>query len=266
MYSAQAIRIVLILPVFFLLFVFQALGNIVVLNGLTHETTSEAGETYREKIQIQNVGTETRSVKVYVRDYWYSFSGESRHDEPGTQDRSNANWIKFSPTLLTLKPNEKAEVSYEVTTPQDNALTGTYWSVIMVEGIVPQDTTASSGVKILTAIRYAVQVVTNIGNTGTRDLQFVGLELAEQEGVNVLNVAVENTGQRILKPELNIELFNDQGESLGVFKAERRKTYPTTSILLEIPLAGIKPGEYNAVLVANCDEDHIFGTNITLEI
>ncbi|MDX8338297.1 hypothetical protein SLH46_03810 [Draconibacterium sp. IB214405] len=252
---------------FMLITVAKGFANIVILNGLTHENSAEAGESYRGGIQVQNSGTEPRSIKVYQKDYWYSFSGESRHDEAGTLARSNAAWIKSSPTLLTLQPDETAMIDFEVTVPGIDTLKGTYWSVIMVEGIEPQDTVASAGMKIHTAIRYAVQVITNIGNTGKRDLQFLGLELTPGENkTQVLNVAIENTGERILKPELNLEIFNADGESIGVFKAERRKTYPTTSILLKLPLEGVKPGEYAAVLIADCDEDNIFGTNITLEL
>ncbi|WP_319500702.1 hypothetical protein [uncultured Draconibacterium sp.] len=257
------------IPVFFFtcMIVGNSNANIVILNGLTHENNAETGEGYRGGIQVQNAGTEPRSVRVYQRDYWYSFTGESRHDEAGTLDRSNAAWINYSPRLLTLQPNETVVVDFEVTVPSVDTLKGTYWSVIMVEGIQPQDTAASTGVKIHTAIRYAVQIITNIGNTGKRDLQFLGLELtADENETQVLKVAIENVGERILKPELNLELFNADGESIGVFKAERRKTYPTTSILLSLPLEGVKPGEYAAVLVADCDEDNIFGTNLTLEL
>ena len=137
----------------------------------------------------------------------------------------------------------------------------------MVEGIVPPDTTAATGgVKINTAIRYAVQVITNIGETGTKDLQFLGLELAKDGEQNVLHVAVENTGERILRPEMNLELFNSDGVSMGVFKTERRKVLPQTSITSTVRMKGIQPGSYTAILVADCDEDHVFGTNILLEI
>jgi len=251
----------------FLLLSIQAGANILVLNGLTHETISQAGGNYRERIEIQNSGTEKKDVRIYIRDYWFSYSGESRHDDPGTLERSNASWIRFSPELLTLEPNEKGYVDFEVNVPQNDSLKGTYWSVIMVEGIVPPDTTASSGgVKINTAIRYAVQIITNIGETGKRDLQFAAMELIQDGDQKVLNVALENTGEYILKPETSIELFDSEGNSVGVFKADRRKTFPGTSITASIILEGIKPGLYTAILVADCDEDHVYGTNLSLEI
>ncbi len=257
-----------ILP-FVLLFFFAQFvnANIVILNGLTHENTVQTGEIYRGAIQIQNTADTQKSVRVYLRDYWFSYTGESKHDPPGTLERSNAEWITFTPELLTLEANEITTIDFEVKIPDDNELNGTYWSVLMVEGIVPPDTSDfSSGVTIRTAIRYAVQIVTNIGNSGSSDLQFAGLELLKQDENNVLDVIIENVGERVLRPEVSIELFDESGNSVGTIKEERRKTYPGTSIKVSLILEGIKPGNYTAILVADCDEDHIFGTNLSLEI
>ena len=242
-------------------------ANIVILNGLTHENTAQPGENYRGYIQIQNTADSEKSVRVYLRDYWFSYTGESKHDPPGTLERSNSDWITFAPELMTLNPNEIATIDFEVKIPDNEELKGTFWSVLMVEGIVPPDTTNySSGVTIRTAIRYAVQIVTNIGNSGTSDLRFAGLELSKQDENNILNVVIENTGERLLRPEVSIELFDETGNSAGVLKEERRKTFPGTSIKVSLVLEGIKPGNYTAILVADCDEDHIFGTNLSLEI
>ena len=82
----------------------------------------------------------------------------------------------------------------------------------------------------------------------------------------MLHVALKNTGERMLRPELAVELFDAEGNSLGVVKAERRKTYPGTSVLIALELKGIKPGNYNGVLVADCENDHVFGTNVSFEI
>lgn len=242
-------------------------ANIVVLNGLTHENQSRPGETYRGSIQIQNTANKQKSVRVYLRDYWFSHTGESKHDPAGTLPRSNGPWISYSPELATLGPNETTTISFDVAVPDNDSLAGTYWSVIMVEGITPPDTSnANTGVTINTAIRYAVQVITNIGNTGKSDIQFLGLQLAKQQEKNVLDVVIENTGERILKPEMSLELFDDAGNTVAVIKAEKRKTFPGTSIRVQLILEGIEPGNYNGVLIADCSEDNVFGTNLSLEI
>lgn len=245
---------------------FVSHANIIVLNGLTHENEAQPGETYRGTIQIQNASEKTRSVRIYQRDYWFSCTGESKHDPAGTSERSNAGWISFNPELVELGPNETSTINFEVMIP-GGSLSGTYWSVIMVEGIVPPDTTGySSGVTINTAIRYAVQIVTNIGETGTSDVQFLGMELGKEEETTLLHVALENTGERMLRPELILELFDEAGNSLGIVKADKRKTFPGTSVMITLRLEGIKPGNYNGVLVADCDDDHVFGTNVSFEI
>jgi hypothetical protein len=242
-------------------------ANIVILNGLTHENTAQTGESYRGSIQLQNTANAQKSVQIYLRDYWFAHTGESKHDPPGTMERSNAAWITFTPELITLEAGEIATVDFEVKIPDQQELKGTYWSVIMVEGIVPPDTSNfTSGVTIRTAIRYAVQIVTNIGNSGTSDLQFAGLELSKQNDTNVLQVILENTGERVLRPEVSIELFDESGNSVGTIKEGRKKTFPGTSIKTALVLEGIKPGSYTAILVADCDEDHNFGTNLSHEI
>jgi len=253
-----------------LLLIFPVLfsnASIVVLNGLTHENVAQKGESYRGTIQLQNTENSEKDVQVYLRDYWFSYTGESKHDPPGTMQRSNANWITFTPELMTLKPNEIATIDFEVNVPDNDSLKGTYWSVIMVEGIIPPDTTNyQSGVTIRTAIRYAIQIVTTLGETGTSDLQFMGLERAKQNSADVINVVVGNTGERILKPEMSIELFDETGNSVGIFKAGRKKTFPDTTVKITLVLEGVKPGNYTGVLVADCDEEHIYGTNLTIEI
>lgn len=137
----------------------------------------------------------------------------------------------------------------------------------MVEGIIPPDTTkVNKGVTINTAIRYAVQIVTDIGKTGVFDIQFLGFEISKKDQNNFLNVVIENTGERQLRPEIALELFDEKGNSEGLIKSERRKTFPGTSIMTSLNLEGIKPGKYSGVLVADCDEDHVFGTNVSFEI
>lgn len=242
-------------------------GSIVVLNGLSHENTAQPGEIYRGTIQIQNTGNVEKSARIYLKDYWFSYTGETKHDEAGTLPRSNGSWITYNPELLTLEGGETKTIDFEVRVPDIDSLKGTYWSVIMVEGITPPDTTKKEmGVTINTAIRYAVQIVTNIGNTGESDMEFVGLELSKEDDTNVLLVAVENVGQRILKPEMNLELFDDSGNSVAVIKSEKRKTFPGTSVTSTLYLKDVKPGNYNGVLVADCGEDRIYGTNLTIEL
>lgn len=263
----KSTQIVISLIFMLVLLATEASSSIVILNGLTHENSVQPGNSYRGTIQIQNVGKSQKNVKVYLKDYWYSFTGESKHDPGGTLPRSNANWIRYNPELLTLDSAEVATIDFEVNVPDNDSLRGTYWSVIMVEGIVEVDTTnRQQGVRINTAIRYAIQVISNVGTEGNSDLQFLGMELQKEDSLNHLNVAIENTGEWILRPEMSLELFDEQGNSVANIKGESRKTLPGTSVLSTLVLENIQAGKYTGVLVANCGNDRLYGTNLSLDI
>lgn len=263
----KTLKAIIFTTIFAFLTVSVSNANIVVLNGLTHENRGQPGETYRGTIQIQNIGKREKSARIYLKDYWFSYAGESKHDPAGTMERSNAKWITYNPELLTLDSNEIATIDYEIKIPDNDSLIGTYWSVIMVEGItIPDTSTINSGVKINTAIRYAIQIITNIGNSGISDLQFLGIELGRENENNILNVTIKNIGERILRSEMSLELFDESGNSFGVIKSDRRKTFPGTSAKATLILKDIKPGNYKGILVADCGEDRMFGTNLSIEI
>jgi hypothetical protein len=241
-------------------------ANILVMNGLTHEHQTVQGEVKTGSIELKNVAEESQSVQLYQRDYWYSHEGENRHDQPGTLERSNAGWITINPTFITLEPGGTATVEYEITVPSIDSLTGTYWSVIMVEGLQPPDTSAAEGIKINTVIRYAVQMITHISTSGTVNLSFLRFNLSRQENRTELSVAMENIGQRLVKPEVSVEIFDADGSSLGVTAAESRRLYPGTSANFFLDLSHLKSGSYTGILIADCGDDYVFGSNLTLDI
>ncbi len=242
-------------------------ASIVVLNGLTHIHKVNEGEVTIGKIEIQNTKDSEQAVKVYQRDYLFFYTGEAHYDEPGSHTRSNANWMDISPTYLTLGPNEKATILYEMKVPENVPMDGTFWSVIMVEGVKPvRENALARGVSINSLVRYAIQIVSNIGETGERNLDFLQADLDNTESGTSLQVAIKNVGERLLIPELSVEFFDENGESKGVFSAEKKKLYPLTSSNFIVDLKGIEPGNYQAVILADCSEEDVFGVNLELKI
>ncbi|MDD5508948.1 MAG: hypothetical protein PHD25_11610 [Bacteroidales bacterium] len=242
-------------------------SGILVLNGLTHQNTVSPGESYQRILEIQNGSDQTEDVMIYHRDYRYNYMGETFYDEPGSHSRSNAGWIKLSQTYLTLQPNEKVSVVFQVQAPLNDSLQGTYWSVIMVEAVEPPDPETPKGTfQIKSIVRYGIQVITHIGITGKRELNFLGTSLIHEDTLTTFNVYVENPGERMMQHTVQLELFDDEGNSSGIYSAPVSRTYPGTSVCCPVDLTGAKPGKYSALLIADCDEGEVFGTNITLEI
>lgn len=241
-------------------------AGISVENGLTHEFEVNPGNSYGGEIEIANYGDHDQYVKIYQKDFLFNENGESFYLEPGSVKRSNAHWIDIDASYIKIPAQRTIIVKYEIKVP-DDTLTGSYWSLIMVEGVNNIDTgMLSKGVNVNTVIRYGIQIITSIGNTGSRKLKFLSTELIKEDTVRYLKVDIQNLGERYLRPVLKLELFDNEGKSIGVFQSGRRKIYPGTSVRMKIILTDVAPGKYQALLIADSDEDEVFGVNITLEI
>lgn len=252
---------------FSLIFHSSAYCSIVVINGLTHIHEANNGEIVRGVIEVQNTGFETKAVRVYQKDYLFAHSGEVFYNEPNSNPRSNAQWIDFSPSYLELAPQQKTVINYEITIPTGQELSGSYWSVLMVEGILPiAPELPKSGLNISTIMRYAIQVATNIGESGTNNLEFIEAKLAKIDGKPVGSVALVNSGERLLIPEVSIELFNEEGQSVSIVKAPKKKIYPGTSTRFFLDLGDLPKGTYQAVVLADCSEEDVFGLNLSLAL
>jgi hypothetical protein len=247
----------------------KAEAKVVIVGGLTHERTVKVGETYRGVIFVRNTDEEAQEAKLYQTDYQFFFDGRSIYDDPGNTPRSNADWIVFSPKRLTIPPQEEVAVNYTIKVPDDKSLVGTYWSMLMVEGISKGSLEASvlgkGALGIRQVVRYGIQMVTHIGGSGLGKLEFLDIKLLKEGDRKLLKIDIENIGERWLKPLLWVELYTQQGILVGRFEGGRLRIYPGTSVRYEVDLSEVLKGEYKALVVADCSGDDLFGASYTLK-
>jgi len=245
-------------------------GVAVIMGGLTHERKAQRGDSYQGVIFIRNPGENRQEVRVYQTDYLFFFDGRSIYGEPGKTPRSNAKWITFSPKRLTILPQGVSRVNYTVNVP-DETLVGTYWSMLMVEGISegspqsgrPEKGTVALGIRQV--MRYGIQMVSHLGNTGARRLKFLKTKLLKEEEKRTLQVDIENIGERWLRPFLWAELYDEKGIFIGRFEGGRMRIYPGTSVRYRVDLTEVPKGKYKALVVADGGGEDIFGITYTLE-
>lgn len=108
-------------------------GEVVVVGSLSREATPKPGGKKEGRIILRNIGDGAREVKVYQTDYMFRANGTSTYADPGTEARSNASWVTFTPRQFVIPGNETLSIYYTMHAPQDENLTGTYWSMLMVE-------------------------------------------------------------------------------------------------------------------------------------
>jgi hypothetical protein len=251
---------------------FTAVAGVSVSGKLTHEKQAGPGGTYESVIYIGNTGDEAEQVKVYQTDYLFSCDGKYYYEAPGANARSNAGWITCGPTRLAIPPRGSSIINYSVKIPDDQSLTGTYWSIIMVEVLSkesPEVTGAHDGqvkLGIDQVFRYGVQIITHIEDTGQRKLKFLDTRLLREDGSRVLEVDLENTGERWLRPALWTELYDTTGTFVGKFEAGTLRIFPGTSVRYKVDLSDVAKGDYKAVVIADCGADDVFGATYSLSV
>ncbi len=235
-----------------------------VLGSTIHKHTGISGDTYTGTIKIHNNGDNEQEVRIYQTDYLFNWEGQSFYDKPVSHNRSNAGWIKYSPNSVIFKAKETQYIQYEVKIPKNDSLKGTYWSLMMVEGV--RSINPESGqLNISTTSRYAVQIVTSIGNSNIGELRFMKPSLTVDAGNVFLDVAMENTGERLISPKVTAEFFDETGTSVKVFEAPKNGMYPTCSSLFRFRIEGIEGKKtYQVIIIADGGNDDVFGLETSL--
>ena len=258
----------LIRLLFLLTFATLTGAEVTVPGSLTHENTLTPGQVIEGSIPIQNNGDEAATVKVSLTDYLYNASGETLFPDPGTNDRSNADWIEFSQKQLTVAPHTTYHMPYKLTVPKKESLEGSYWSILLVEPI--SDPSAAIDEKqalgVQTIIRYGIQVISHIQNTGAYDLKISEKKIAQEEQKRIFSLSVENLGSLMQSPLLSLELIDSSGKSAGKFTTSKQRLLPSCSTTYQLDLSSVPPGDYKAMAFLDHGDDALFGAKYDMKI
>lgn len=239
-------------------------AQVSVLSNTLEERAAAPGERYSGTVRVRNTSSQPQVARIYQTDYRFLADGRTFFEQPGTVPRSNAAWVQFNPSQLTLAPGEEAAVAYQVAVPA--GVRGSYWSVLMVETAQPEPVrTAQRGVAITPGIRYAVQLATHVGQAERR-IALEGARLTGQAGSRVLEVDISNTGEQADRLELRVDLFDADGAPAGRLSSSRGLVYPGTSLHQRFELPALPAGTYRALLVVDTGSDDVFGAEYTLNL
>jgi hypothetical protein len=243
-------------------------SQLILNSDLSFDYTVRTGETVRGQIPFQNAGTDSIVVDIYQTDYRFNAEGKHFYDEPGSCERSNAGWIDFSPKQVILTANQKSVLNYEIHVPGDSALNGTYWSMLMIEETLPSQAERQGQVQIRFKNRYGVQIATtfqqNHMNTVKIAIDNPNLDVFEDK--RMFRVDIENQGNVLIKPNVWLEVFDAEGNSIEVIHATAERLYPDTSRRFSFDLQQLKEATYKGILVVDCGGDDLFGANYTFQL
>lgn len=251
-------------------------AGVMLTGGLTHEYNVNAGSSVNGALELKNMGNEPAEVKIYQEDIKIKADGETEY-APGTGNhpRSNAGWLSLGTDRVTLAPGSSQTIPYTLKVPAGDELQGSYWSMLMVEPVSSSSRESQlapandkPSLTIQQKVRYAIQVLTNIGNQGAANLTFADPKVARNEqGTRQLSVNITNTGNLYSRPKVWLDVFDAQGTSKGKLSAEAHGLYAGERETFAIALNDLQPGNYKALLAAEDNNSgQVFGSDIQLAI
>ena len=251
-----------------------AQAQISVRSALSDDREVAAGTTYQGEVVVVNGSDTDQQAKAYLADYQFQADGTNEYGTPGASARSNAAWVRFAPSVLTLGPGQTGTVQYTVTVPAGDTLSGSYWSLLMVESVPPDapestlgENSAEPRFGVRPVMRYGIQLASHVRGTGSAQVDFVGTELSALEGgSHRLRVDVANTGTRMMRPEVWAEVFDATGGSRGRREGTVSRIYPGTSVRQQIDLGPLPAGAYKALVVVDAGGDDVYGAEYVLEV
>jgi len=248
----------------------QCFAGILINSGLSQEYIVQPGGKVEGKITVRNTDASPLQVKIYQKDYLFFANGEAVYGEPGSTPRSNAGWISLSPTQLAVPPQEAAAVYYTIQVPEKLDLTGTYWSMVMVEPMAELGPDGNPGEKdqlrIQTIVRYGIQIVTDVGTGASRQIRFLDKKLIHERGQKILQLDIENIGESWLLASVWAEVYGKDGKSAGRFECGRARVYPGCSIRQGADLTKVPPGEYRVLVVVDNEDGYAVGAQYDLKV
>jgi len=261
---------VLLIQVALLVLLVCSTSSAFLVENTTHDYISSPGGQIQTSFWVLNNGTTPKKIMIYKTDYTQRTDGGVEFGAAGKNERSNSSWVNFSPDKFTVDSSKKIEVKVTVQIPKAN-LSGTYWSMIMVEEEPPPTNFASDGTgEIVTGIRVlarqAIQIRTSIAGTGEMKAKLFNQKVYKDNEKRMFEVMIENTGTLFFRGDFWVELFNSEGYPIGKTKVVRQGVYPGMKEKLIVDLSFAKSGKYTALCVYDTQSSKVFGAKYQITI
>jgi hypothetical protein len=244
-----------------------------VVGQLLKEHEVQPGATTMGVLTVTNTSPKPQEAKLYLTDYAITSDGKTLYGDPGSTPRSNALWIALGPSRIVVPPNQTVEIPYAVRVPVGQHLSGTYWSMLMIEGLPPGSEESGmpaagprATVGLSVSFRTAVQIATHIDSGAIRDAKFDTPRVSNEPGTTALQFELRNTGNRGFSPDFRLELYADDGSHVKTLTARRGLCYPGMSLRQRFDLGRLPAGKYRAIVTADAGGDAVFGAQYTFKL
>ena len=211
------------------------------------------GESVYGEITVENSSAETRSLKVYLEDWYYlpTADGSKQFVPPSTTVLSCADWISFSPPELSLEPFSKKKVNYSIKVPQQAK--GGYYAALFFESLFGklegQEERISATMNI--AVRIACLFYVEAKGTVKRGALLENLTCVKDKEPNTYSVELDflNEGNVDINAAGSCHIMDRQGMVYCRGQFNNIYTFPQGQAKLSAKCKGEVPkGNYDLIL------------------
>ena len=223
----------------------------------------EQGETTTKDISIHNTGDESIQVNLDFDSWWRK---PDKKEAEKVLERECSEWVLFSPSSLSLDPDERGNVSVQLAVPE--GVSGDHWAMLMVSE-KPQPVEEEQPVTTRLSISYGIKILQKDPLNRVKEAKITKIQLIQKNPLH-LEINYSNTGSAHLQTTGKVEIRNLQGETVKKFKIDKFPTLPGESRELEVggKEGGerLEPGQYYAIAVMDFGGDHLIQGGLPINI
>ncbi len=185
------------------------------LQPTTVEMEVEPGDRKRQVINLANVHTEkTISLTLGLADWSLDEAGQIQLTAPGETDDSAADWVRFSPAFVILKPGEAQQIVVDMATPSRLDRAGDFRFALLASTVLPEERGGQSGVWK----KYQIASLFYLTAGDAESLPAIidsGITVTP-EGTQSIELRFENTGNAHARLEGVVDIRTAGGETTSL--------------------------------------------------
>ncbi len=180
----------------------------------TVEMTIKPGDRQRQIVTVGNVHkTKTISLTMGLADWSLDENGKLILDAPGDTTRSAAEWVRFSPAAVTLKPETSQDITVEIDAPYKIKEKGDHRFALLATTMLPEldDRGEVSGVWN----RYQLASLFYLTLTPSKSLPEVTSVALSSTEPGLVTMQIKNDGDAHARLQGTAVLKDNEGEVLA---------------------------------------------------
>lgn len=246
-------------------------GYSITISNASIQIRMDPGQEVSSSFEIGNNEGKPLSLSIGAADWRQTETGGLRLADPGTLERSMADWITISPRQFVLDVDSVQQIDFTINVPE--GVTGTYWVGLLIE-VEDETAVGTSGDTVGLAIgtNFLVKIFVDIIPGQQPNAQLKGVQ---QRGLNPLTMQVnfENTGNIQLEGvKGRVEIRNLEGDTIKSMPIREFSVLPgdvrnVLAIDQEAVLGEtLAAGRYLALAVIDIGEDFLLGGQLVFEV